>query len=174
VGTGPRGRLHAPASLAFRLTSARPLLQTQGVRGLAAACPQAGGRPCRRPLRAPPGLRGARGGAYGRASSCDRASEGPQGTTREHSCRVGAGAVASQPEGPAAVRPVVSRRGLNPSPWVVDAPFPAPASSNRACGSPAHGSPTSFTAGIRLSPPVPAGSGGNNDSVEIDQAELVG
>ena len=33
------------------------------------------------------------------------------------------------------------------------APFPVPAASNRACGSPAHGSPTPFTAGIRLSPP---------------------
>jgi hypothetical protein len=46
--------------------------------------------------------------------------------------------------------------------------------SNRACGSPAHGSPTSFTAGIRLAPPVPVGSGDDDDSVKADQAELVG
>ena len=31
--------------------------------------------------------------------------------------------------------------------------------SNRACGSPAHGSPTSFTAGIRCHPPGPEGPG---------------
>jgi hypothetical protein len=30
--------------------------------------------------------------------------------------------------------------------------FPPTATSNRACGSPAHGSPTFFTAGIRLHP----------------------
>src|SRR6266511_6282426 len=30
---------------------------------------------------------------------------------------------------------------------------PAPATSNRACGSPAHGLPTPFTAGIRFLPP---------------------
>jgi hypothetical protein len=29
--------------------------------------------------------------------------------------------------------------------------FPPAAASNRACGSPAHGSPTFFTVGIRLS-----------------------
>ncbi|SBW18603.1 hypothetical protein FDG2_0736 [Candidatus Protofrankia californiensis] len=33
--------------------------------------------------------------------------------------------------------------------WRVTAPFPAPSRRFRACGSPAHGSPTSFTAGIR-------------------------
>jgi len=44
------------------------------------------------------------------------------------------------------------------------APFPAPAASNRACGSPAHGSPTPFTAGIRPCPPVPEGSGVDDDS----------
>ena len=42
--------------------------------------------------------------------------------------------------------------------------------SNRACGSPAHGSPTSFTAGIRLSPPGPVGPGRDDGSVEADQA----
>lgn len=46
--------------------------------------------------------------------------------------------------------------------------------SNRACGFPAHGSPTSFTAGIRSPPPVPPGPGGDDDPVEVDQAELVG
>jgi hypothetical protein len=35
--------------------------------------------------------------------------------------------------------------------------------SNRACGFPAHGSPTPFTAGIRSPPPVPEGPGGDND-----------
>ena len=37
--------------------------------------------------------------------------------------------------------------------------FPPAAASNRACGSPAHGSPTFFTVGIRLSLPGPVGSG---------------
>ena len=46
--------------------------------------------------------------------------------------------------------------------------------SNRACGSPAHGSPTSFTAGIRSFPPGPEGSGCGDDPVKADQAELVG
>jgi hypothetical protein len=53
------------------------------------------------------------------------------------------------------------------------APFPAPAASNRACGSLAHGSPTPFTAGIRLSPPVPEGPGVDDDSRQGDQPELV-
>src|SRR5262245_15663743 len=51
---------------------------------------------------------------------------------------------------------------------------PAPAASNRACGSPAHGSPTSFTAGIRSFPPGLVGPGCDNDSVKADQAVLVG
>ena len=46
--------------------------------------------------------------------------------------------------------------------------------SNRACGSPAHGSPTSFAAGIRLLPPGFARPGRGDDSVQVDQAELVG
>src|SRR6266496_391160 len=50
---------------------------------------------------------------------------------------------------------------------------PAPATSNRACGSPAHGSPTPFTAGIRLLPPGLVGPGCDNDSVEADQTALV-
>ena len=53
------------------------------------------------------------------------------------------------------------------------APFPAPAASNRACGSPAHGSPTPFTAGIRPCPPVPEGPGVDDDSRQGDQSELV-
>ena len=44
------------------------------------------------------------------------------------------------------------------------APFPVPAASNRACGFPAHGSPTPFTAGFRSFPPVPEGPGVNDDS----------
>src|SRR5512132_4740573 len=42
--------------------------------------------------------------------------------------------------------------------------------SNRACGSPAHGSPTSFTAGIRLLPPGPVRPWRNDGPVEADQA----
>src|SRR5271157_4105597 len=53
------------------------------------------------------------------------------------------------------------------------APFPAPAASNRACGSPAHGSPTSFTAGIRPCPPVPEGPGVDDDSRQGGQPELI-
>src|SRR5688500_2546706 len=51
---------------------------------------------------------------------------------------------------------------------------PAPATSNRACGSPAHGSPTPFTAGIRSLPPGVVGPGCDNGAVEADQAALVG
>jgi hypothetical protein len=52
--------------------------------------------------------------------------------------------------------------------------FPPAATSNRACGSPAHGSPTFFTAGIRLSPsPRPMRARSDDDSVEIDQPEAV-
>jgi len=38
--------------------------------------------------------------------------------------------------------------------------------SNRACGSPAHGLPTPFTAGIRLLPPGLVGPGCHNGSVQ--------
>src|SRR5664280_1266615 len=48
-----------------------------------------------------------------------------------------------------------------------------PRPSNRACGSPAHGSPTSFTAGIRRHPPGPEGSGWGNGPDQVDQPELV-
>ena len=51
---------------------------------------------------------------------------------------------------------------------------PPAATSIRACGSPAHGSPTSFTAGLRLGPPVPEGAGRDDGSVEVDQAHVVG
>jgi len=44
---------------------------------------------------------------------------------------------------------------------------------DRACGSPAHGSPTSFTAGIRCHPPGPKGPGRGDESVKADQAEVV-
>src|SRR3954454_6541831 len=50
---------------------------------------------------------------------------------------------------------------------------PAPATSNRACGSPAHGSPTPFTAGIRFLPPGLEGPGRDDSSMEVDQAALV-
>src|SRR5436305_8139265 len=49
---------------------------------------------------------------------------------------------------------------------------PAPATSNRACGSPAHGSPTPFTAGIRLLPPGLSRPGCDGDSVQADQAQV--
>ena len=52
------------------------------------------------------------------------------------------------------------------------APFPVPATSNRACGSPAHGSPTPFTAGIRLLPPGLPRPGRDSDSIQADQAEF--
>ena len=45
--------------------------------------------------------------------------------------------------------------------------------AHRACGSPAHGSPTFFTAGIRLSPPGPVGPERDDESVEIDQPHAV-
>lgn len=52
--------------------------------------------------------------------------------------------------------------------------FPPAATSNRACDSPAHGSPTFFTVGIRLPPPRPMWTWGDDDSIEIDQPEAVG
>src|ERR1700752_5376264 len=52
-------------------------------------------------------------------------------------------------------------------------PFPAPAASNRACGSPAHGSPTPFTAGIRSFPPGLVRPGRDDSSSQADQAALV-
>ena len=45
----------------------------------------------------------------------------------------------------------------------------SPRPSIRACGSPAHGLPTSFTAGIQLFPPVLKGPGSNNSSRQGDQ-----
>ncbi len=45
--------------------------------------------------------------------------------------------------------------------------------SNRACGSPAHGSPTSFTAGVRCHPPGPEGSGCGDGPIKADQAQVV-
>ena len=51
--------------------------------------------------------------------------------------------------------------------------FQPPAASNRACGSPAHGSPTPFTAGIRLFPPGLSRPGCDDDSIQADQAELI-
>src|ERR1700758_4020559 len=52
--------------------------------------------------------------------------------------------------------------------------LPAPATSNRACGSPAHGLPTSFTAGIRSLPPGLVGPGCDDGSVEVEQPAVVG
>jgi hypothetical protein len=57
--------------------------------------------------------------------------------------------------------------------WPTERQFPPAATSNRACGSLAHGSPTSFTAGIRsspLDPPVPERTGGDDESIEADQS----
>jgi hypothetical protein len=50
---------------------------------------------------------------------------------------------------------------------------PVPATSKRACGSPAHGLPTSFTAGIRFLPPGLVGPGCDTVSIEADQAAVV-
>src|ERR1700736_6217303 len=51
--------------------------------------------------------------------------------------------------------------------------LPAPATSNRACGSPAHGLPTPFTAGIRFLPPGLARPGGANVSSQADKPTSV-
>jgi hypothetical protein len=70
--------------------------------------------------------------------------------------------------------PPVSRSGVPPRwPWSACS-VSSSRPSNRACGSPAHGSPTFFTGGVRLDPPGPVGSGCDDDAVEGDQAELVG
>src|SRR4029077_13657273 len=49
----------------------------------------------------------------------------------------------------------------------------SPRPSNRACGSPAHGSPTPFTGGVRFLPPGPVGPGCDDDAVEADQTQIV-
>ena len=49
--------------------------------------------------------------------------------------------------------------------------FQPPPPRFRACGSPAHGSPTPFTAGIRSLPPGPVRPGCDNDPDKIDQGE---
>ena len=51
--------------------------------------------------------------------------------------------------------------------------IPPAATSIRACGSPAHGSPTPFTAGIRPLPPRLERPWGHDDPVQVNQAELV-
>jgi hypothetical protein len=53
-------------------------------------------------------------------------------------------------------------------------PFPAPATSNRACGSPAPGSPTPFTGGVRFLPPGLVRPGRDDYSRHADQATSVG
>src|SRR4029450_11529066 len=45
--------------------------------------------------------------------------------------------------------------------------------SNRACDFPAHGSPTSFTGGVRPGPPPPDGPGSDDGSGEGDQPEAI-
>src|SRR6478736_876818 len=50
---------------------------------------------------------------------------------------------------------------------------PVPATSNRACGSPAHGLPTPFTGGIRFLPPGLVGPGCDYGSIQVEQAALV-
>src|SRR3954454_9676042 len=52
--------------------------------------------------------------------------------------------------------------------------LPAPATSNRACGSPAHGLPTPFTGGIRFLPPGLIGPGCDDGSLQAEQAALIG
>jgi hypothetical protein len=52
--------------------------------------------------------------------------------------------------------------------------FPPAAASIRASGFPAHGSPTFFTAGIRLPGPGPVGSGGDNGSGDTDESHAIG
>jgi hypothetical protein len=51
---------------------------------------------------------------------------------------------------------------------------PAPATSNRACGSPAHGSPTPLTGGIRFVPPGLVGPGCEHGSLQAVQPAVVG
>jgi len=51
--------------------------------------------------------------------------------------------------------------------------FQPPPPRFRACGSPAHGSPTPFTTGIRLPPPVPEGPGGDDVPRKTDQTQMV-
>src|SRR3954447_21848933 len=76
--------------------------------------------------------------------------------------------------GPGACVPPVSRSGVPPRwPWSACS-VSSSRPSNRACGSPAHGSPTFFTGGVRLDPPGPIGPGCDDDAIEGDQAELVG
>ncbi|WP_163513263.1 hypothetical protein [Fodinicola acaciae] len=69
--------------------------------------------------------------------------------------------------------PPVSRQGLFFFVSVAGCSVSSPRPSNRACGSPAHGSPTPFTAGIRRCPPVPEGSGCDNSSIKTDQPKVV-
>ena len=52
--------------------------------------------------------------------------------------------------------------------------FPPAAASIRASGYPAHGSPTFFTAGIRLPGPGPVGSGGDDGSGDPDESHAIG
>jgi hypothetical protein len=74
----------------------------------------------------------------------------------------------------AAFLPPVSRSAVPPQcPGQVPRSVSSSRPSNRACGSPAHGSPTSFTAGIRHYPPGPEGPGCDDGSVQGDQAELI-
>jgi hypothetical protein len=61
-------------------------------------------------------------------------------------------------------------RGWRGSSCSVSSPSP----SNRACGSLAHGSPTSFTGGVRRSPPGPVRPGSDDGSVEGNQPQAVG
>ena len=59
--------------------------------------------------------------------------------------------------------------------WPTERQFPPAATSNRACGSPAHGSPTFFTAGIRRPRCARPGRdrGATTSSIEADQPKLV-
>jgi hypothetical protein len=48
----------------------------------------------------------------------------------------------------------------------------SPRPSNRACGSPAHGSPTPFTDGVRPEPAGPMGPGCDDDAIEGNKTEV--
>ena len=64
-------------------------------------------------------------------------------------------------------------RGLARFPLVA-APFPVPSPSNRACGSPAHGSRTSFTDGIRFAfTPTPQGPRSDYASMQVNQPQAI-
>src|SRR6266511_3518265 len=69
-----------------------------------------------------------------------------------HPGTIGSAGRGEQLDPPPLERDVGSAGGASAARQCRLARFPPAATSNRACGSPAHGSPTFFTAGIRLPP----------------------